>query len=535
MLAVESPREMPMLTPFFVLAARSPSRRRALLRAMMVHLAVVAAVAYLVVQRNLNLAFLGHVLLVAGIIEGATLLGWRLTQMPKSQALEFLLVSPLRPGPLFLAEASVGLTLLALVTLSGLPVLLTFVLLGRLQPIDLFPLLILPWSWGALTGLGLTWWAYEPKLVRRAGEIVAGIFILLYLVVGVLAAEKLPAWLDLVLSPEANAWVVWSVRTMHEFSPFALLQAWLLTPSTLAWNRLGAMQLGTLGLLAAFSLRAASRLLGHFHERHYDPARDVRGEWRPPVGDRPLSWWAVKRVMEYSGRGNLWLAGGFCALYAAYLIAGGSWPAWMGKRIFEMVESVGGVASLSAALVVLAAVPASFQYGLWDSSAHERCKRLELLLLTDLQPQDYWHAAAAAAWRRGRGYLFIAAGLWIAAVIGGRLTLLAALAAVASAVLLWGLYFALGFRAFARGQAANGLGMLLTLGLPLATVALSRIGLGSWLPPGMVHAAGNGQIPLVGALLAAALTLWVARQSLAECDTRLRLWYDTHHGAKVVN
>jgi hypothetical protein len=158
-----------------------------------------------------------------------------------------------------------------------------------------------------------------------------------------------------------------------------------------------------------------------------------------------------------------------------------------------------------------------------------------LLLLTDLQPQDYWHAAAAAAWRRGRGYLFIAAGLWIAAVIGGRLTLLAALAAVASAVLLWGLYFALGFRAFARGQAANGLGMLLTLGLPLATVALSRIGLGSWLPPGMVHAAGNGQIPLVGALLAAALTLWVARQSLAECDTRLRLWYDTHHGAKVVN
>jgi len=46
----------------------------------------------------------------------------------------------------------------------------------------------------------------------------------------------------------------------------------------------------------------------------------------PPVGDRPLAWWAVKRVSEYSGRINLWLAGGFCVLYAAYLIAESRWP-----------------------------------------------------------------------------------------------------------------------------------------------------------------------------------------------------------------
>jgi len=523
-----------MLVPFFVLAARSPSRRRALWQAVVVHGVVVAAVAFLVVQYQLNRAFLGHVLLVAGIIEGATLLGWRLTQMPKSQALEFLLVSPLRPGPLFLAEACVGLTLLALVTLSGLPILLTLQFLGQLHPSDVLVLLAVPWTWGALTGLGLTWWAYEPKFVRRGGEIVAGVFILVYLVVGVLAAEKLPAWLDLLLSPEANRWVIWAVRTLHEYSPFALLQAWLLQPSDLACSRLAAMQLAAMSLLALFTFRAASRLLGHFHERHYDPVRDVRGERRPAVGDRPLAWWAVKRVMEYSGRGNLWLAAGFCALYGAYLIVGDYWPAWMGKRIFQIVESMGGVASLSAALVILAAVPASFQYGLWDSSVHERCKRLELLLLTDLQPHDYWHAAATAAWRRGRGYLFLAAGLWLAAVIGGRLPLLAALAALASAILLWGLYFALGFRAFARGQAANGLGMLLTLGLPLASVGLARVGLSSWLPPGMVHAACSGQVPWISALLAAALTLWLARHTLAECDSRLRHWYDTHHGAKVV-
>jgi hypothetical protein len=106
---------------------------------------------------------------------------------------------------------------------------------------------------------------------------------------------------------------------------------------------------------------------------------------------------------------------------------------------------------------------------------------------------------------------------------------------MASAVLLWGLYFALGFRAFARGQAANGFGMLLTLGVPLTAIALNRLGISSWLPPGMVYAAAEGKIPLVGAILASTFTLWVARESLAKCDTQLRLWYNYHHGSKVVN
>jgi hypothetical protein len=524
-----------MLAPFFVLAARSPSRRRALFQAGCVHLLMVLTVAYLVTQRNLPLTFLGHVLLILGIIEGATLVGWRLTQMPKSQALEFLLVSPLRPVPLFFAESLVGLTFLGLVTLCGLPVLWGLVAWGLLRPWDVVPLLAVPFACGAVTGLGLTWWAYEPKLVRRIGEIIGGLFILLYLVIGVLAGEKLALWLDLLLPAEGNAWIVWAVRSLHEYSPFALVQAWLMTGSPTAWNRLMIMLGGMFFLAGLLQTRAATRLLGHFHERHYDPARDVRGERRPPVGERPLSWWAVKRVMEYSGRGNLWLAGGFCVLYGAFLIVGDYWPAWMGRRIFELCEAVGGVAAIGAGLVVLAAVPASFQYGLWDSSTQERCKRLELLLLTDLRPHDYWHAAAAAAWRRGRGYLFFAAGLWLAAVWGGRLSWQGATGAISCAVLLWGLYFALGFRAFARGQAANGLGMLLTLGVPLAAIALNQMGLSSWLPPGMVYAAAQGKMPLIGALLAAGLTLWVARHSLAECDSQLRLWYDKHHGSKVVN
>ena len=62
-------------------------------------------------------------------------------------------------------------------------------------------------------------------------------------------------------------------------------------------------------------------------------------------------------------------------------------------------------------------------------------------------------------------------------------------AALAAAVILWGFSFVLGFRAFARGRQANGLGSLLTLGLPLLTVALAKAGwpgLAALTPPGSV-------------------------------------------------
>ena len=144
------------------------------------------------------------------------------------------------------------------------------------------------------------------------------------------------------------------------------------------------------------------RLKGHFHDRHYRPMTDTRLAQTERIGERPLSWWAVRRVMEYSGRVNIWLAGGFGVVYAAYLVAGDHWPAWMGRMVFEIFEKMGGAPALVTGLVVLAAVPAAFQYGLWDSTVQDRCRRLELLLLTDLNGGDYWHASLAAAWRRGR-------------------------------------------------------------------------------------------------------------------------------------
>jgi hypothetical protein len=113
-----------MFYPFFALAAQSPSRQRTFRRAAAAHLCVLAGAVWALYGHGPGTPplLLGHVLLVAGIVQGAALVGWRLTQLPKSQALEFLLVSPLRPRRLLLAEALVGLAQLGLVTLSGLPV-----------------------------------------------------------------------------------------------------------------------------------------------------------------------------------------------------------------------------------------------------------------------------------------------------------------------------------------------------------------------------------------------------------------------------
>ncbi len=531
-----------MLAPFFLFAARSPSRQATFRRVVTAHLLLLAGAALVIVQRGQHggTVIFGHLLLCAGIVEGAMLVGWRLTQLPKSQALEFLLVSPVRPRQLFCAEAAVGLVLLALVTLSGLPVLMILAASGGLDLLDVLPLLVMPFTWGAITGLGLTVWAFEPKKVRRRLEMAMLGFILVYLVVGVLAGENLRIWLD-VLPEEWKVLCLRAFAGFHTHNPFGAIRFWLESDIPQGLERFVGLEVLALIGVGLLLWRGSVRLQPHFHERHYEPVRDVRGKKRAPVGDQPLAWWAVKRVTEYSGRINLYLAGGFCSLYALYIVMGESWPNWLGRIVFLMCDHAGGVGAILAALVLLAAVPAAFQYGLWDSSEQDRCRRLELLLLSDLQPHDYWDAAAAAAWRRGRGYFFVALMLWAAALLGGRLAFAQVVLAVSVGVLLWGLYFALGFQAFARGAQANGLGTILTVGLPMGAIALTELGwpiAGAWLPPGMVYRAGAGSVPLtwlVGPIFTAGLALMVARRSLTECDARLRQWYDQHHGSKVMN
>jgi hypothetical protein len=436
------------------------------------------------------------------------------------------------------AEALVGFAQLGFVTLSGLPVLTLLAAEGFLDPLDPVPLLLMPLTWGTLTGLGLTVWAYEPLLVRRIGERVVMLLILVYLVVGVLAGENLKRWLE-CFPEDLSVFLLRSFAAFHTHNPFGVLSYYLDNNFPVAWERTAAIELLGLAIVCVLLCRAARRLNAHFHELHYQPARDVSDERRPKIADAPLTWWAVKRVSRYSGRINLWLAGGFGVLYALYTVAGAYWPPWLGKSVFQICDSAGGIAALATCLVLLAAVPASFQYGLWDSNAQNRCRRLELLLLTDLQPRDYWNAAAAAAWKRGRGYFVVALILWAAAAVAGQMNAGQAAVAIGAAVLLWALYFALGFQAFSRGTQANGLGMVLTVALPVLALVLYQLGcplVGSWLPPGAVYSAASGGLSwawLAGPCVIAAFALLTARRSLLQCDSELRRWYDRHHGSKV--
>ena len=189
--------------------------------------------------------------------------------------------------------------------------------------------------------------------------------------------------------------------TLHHGNPFGVVANWftLREGPQAAWPLFVQVTIIAGVMMGLFGLRATFRLKGHFHDRHYKPLESDRIDQSEHIGERPLSWWAVRRVMEYSGRVNVWLAGGFCFLYSTYIIAGDHWPRWMGRLVFQIFESWGGAAVVATAMSVLAAVPAVFQYGLWDSSISDRCKRLELLLLSDLSARDYWRASLAAAWR----------------------------------------------------------------------------------------------------------------------------------------
>jgi hypothetical protein len=531
-----------MLAPFFSLAMRAPARQTAFRRAAVAHLVLLASATAILLSRPTPTVMQTVVygLLGAGIVEGAVLLGWRMTQLPKSQSLEFLLTSPVQPQRLFLAESLVGLSRLVLVQLAGVPVFLPLVGRGLLNSADVVLLVAMPFVWGMVAGYGLTVWAYETRLVRRLGEMFALLGILVYLTVGVLAGEHLKAWLDELPATLSDP-LFDTFKTLHTYNPFAVVAFWfdpMFSVPSVARER--AVLVGGIGLLLSWLLfiRGMSRLKGHFHDRHYRPITDTRAAQTERIGDRPLSWWAVRRVMEYSGRVNIWLAGGFGVVYSAYLVAGDHWPDWMGRMVFVIFERMGGAPALVTGLVVLAAVPAAFQYGLWDSTVQDRCRRLELLLLTGLNGSDYWHASLAAAWQRGRGYVIVAVMLWAAMLISGRAEPAQVTASVAAGFMLWSFSFVVGFAAFSSGMQANGLGSLLTLGLPLVAAALMRTGvpaLAALAPPGAVFTALT-ETPslswLPGPFLTGVATVWLSRRVVGRCEGHLRSWYDRNQGTQ---
>src|SRR5205823_4065532 len=91
---------------------------------------------------------------------------------------------------------------------------------------DLVPLLVVPFCWGAVTGLTLVTWAYEPPRIRRLFERVMLFLIVLYLVTGVVVGEKLFLWIGVL--PESWRPVVGhGFLALHLYNPFGVLQYWM--------------------------------------------------------------------------------------------------------------------------------------------------------------------------------------------------------------------------------------------------------------------------------------------------------------------
>ena len=281
---------------FFTLAAVSPSRQHSFRVLATCHVLMLTACGFLAGTGRMSAMFIGQTILVAGIIEGALLIGWRLTQLPKSQALEFMLVSPLRPHFVLVAEAAVGLVRLGLVTLAGLPVLLVMALSPMAGPHSVEPgvillddvpwLLLQPFLWGAVTGLALTAWAYESDPVRRWGERIMIGGIVAYLVIGVLAGENLRRWLTW-LPTDVEMWILAGFRWFHEANPFGVMKLAMENPPWAMFER--QVQLGLMGLAAAALLlvRSAWRLKGHFHDLHYRPV--LLKDGKRPAPPRAIS------------------------------------------------------------------------------------------------------------------------------------------------------------------------------------------------------------------------------------------------------
>jgi hypothetical protein len=533
------------LNPFIVAGMRSHSRQGAFRRSVVAHTSIHLGLALLLLRdsRLSTIQFVAYFSIALAIIEGAFFLGWRLTQLPKSEAMEFMLVSPVQSHQFFFAEASVSFTRYVFIQLASLPIWIVVIQYGVLTTMDLPGLILIPLLWGAIIGFGLVVWAYETRTIRLIGQIVSLMAILIYLIVGVLAGERLGIWLN-ELPGEWSARIASTLMLMQQFNPFGVIKNYLdpRIPASLAMTSFLQLQLIGLGLLIAFWVRAACRLKGHFQDLHYFPLSNHRSEQTHLIGQYPLTWWTVKRVMNYSGEVNLWLAGGFCLIYSAYILAGDSWPRWLGVMAFQMIDRMGGPAILITGLVSMAAVPAAFQYGLWDPSAQDRCKRLELLLLTDLEGKDYWHAACQAAWKRGRGYLLVALLLWLALLHSGSLSFVQFLASLSSSAILIGFTFAVGFWCFRSGNQSNGIGSFLVLGVPilvffmLRNPALSHFV--SFLPQGGIYLALTS-LPdfswMLGQLFLAGVTILLTRHAIQTCEKSLRIWYDQHVGLKQAN
>jgi len=151
------------------------------------------------------------------------------------------------------------------------------------------------------------------------------------------------------------------------------MKHWLESDVAAAWERAAGLQVVALIALACLVWRAGAAR-SPFHELHYEPAANLSGVKRCDRRRPPIDLVGGQARQSLFGADQLWLAAASRALRPLHrrrrLVA-----FLMGQRISRW--RTGPAASrLGDRSRAAGPVPAAFQYGLWDSTTQDRCRRL---------------------------------------------------------------------------------------------------------------------------------------------------------------
>ncbi|MEK6233322.1 MAG: hypothetical protein N2C14_01270, partial [Planctomycetales bacterium] len=393
------------------------------------------------------------------VIVGGSLTGWRVTQLPKSRTAEFFLMTPRTDWEIVRIEIVGGMLRTAYVIGANVPFILAMWGGGWITPVEATALIVVPVAAGWTAGLVLAAVAYAPLWVRRFGERMVLVCILVYLVLFGLLTELFVLNFVSYAAQWTQNYRMWvDPAAMADFiNPFRLLGVVGQHSDAQVSGRLAATLAVLFGVCLTSYWWLGWRLRRHYLEENYGSQYRRKG-YVKPILENPLAWWTARRVSRFRGNVNLYLGGTTVVLYCgwmlvteyaaqlsklltpvyltwiAFLFSSGTadftvrlaeftteaaslpleigWPAWAGGQLMKMFWFLGGSAVLGVFGVQFGLVPVGFLSGLWDSNQQQRVGRLELLLVTELTARDFLGGSVAAAWTRGKWYLVGVLFLW---------------------------------------------------------------------------------------------------------------------------
>lgn len=491
----------------------------------------------------MNLLFL--VQFGIGVLIGGSLTGWRATQLPKTRASEFYLVTPVSDWEIVGGEVLSGMFRTLFVVGAAAPIVALLWGGGWLDASQAAALVCVPCVVGWAVGLGIAVVAYEPLWIRRIFEGLALAGILAYLIAFGLGGRYVVPRLNSLVGYWFGTDLRGAVAVVSPQRLFAVTDpadAW-----SLARYVAGVCAL-SLVLCGLAWWRLSVRLRSHYLDELFGEQRSKK-DYNQPIRHNPLAWWTARRVSRFRGRVNLYVGWTVILLYALWLnlYTRGLWPQGFGVELMLIFTYLGGAIMLGAGALQFGLVATAFMSGLWDSSVQQRIGRMELLLATPLEPRDFLGGCLAASWTRAKGYLPAAVVVWLSALVAERITPAAFAGLLLLGAVYAAFYFALAFRFFARvagDRAAATLGMAMSLGIPAFAVGviilnwgyaaafcpLSAMYLLGMKPATLEQRFGFGLETLwtvigVSTLVHLAVTAWLIHDGLAKFETEIRDWF----------